>query len=79
MRPAPLAQLSRREREVVERLTAGECARVIADAMDISVRTVESHTAHAYKKLGVRNRVQLVRVVLGHDRPRAGTRGGEPA
>jgi pimeloyl-ACP methyl ester carboxylesterase/DNA-binding CsgD family transcriptional regulator len=53
--------LSRREREVVALTIAGESAADIAGHLFISERTVESHLAGAYTKLGVRSRLELLR------------------
>ncbi len=58
--PTPLTD---REREVVELAVAGLASRDIADALFISTRTVENHLHHAYTKLGVRTRADLVEVV----------------
>jgi DNA-binding CsgD family transcriptional regulator len=38
---------------------AGRTNQEIADALFLSVRTVESHLSHAYAKLGVRSRTEL--------------------
>jgi pimeloyl-ACP methyl ester carboxylesterase/DNA-binding CsgD family transcriptional regulator len=53
--------LSRREREIVVLAVAGETAPEIAKALFISERTVESHLARAYAKLGVGSKVELAR------------------
>lgn len=53
--------LSRREREVVRLAVAGERVTDIARQLFVSERTVESHLASAYAKLGVRSRVELAR------------------
>jgi DNA-binding CsgD family transcriptional regulator len=46
----------------VARLAArGQTAREIAEALFLSERTVESHLAHAYAKLGVASKLDLVR------------------
>jgi pimeloyl-ACP methyl ester carboxylesterase len=55
------ADLSEREREVVELVVAGGTARTIAARLYLSERTVESHLANAYGKLGVRSRIELIR------------------
>jgi len=58
-RAANATALSRREREVaalaVQGLTAGE----IAERLQIGRRTVETHLANSYSKLGVRSKVEL--------------------
>ena len=53
--------LSRREREVVALTVAGESAPAIAAALFLSERTVESHLARAYAKLGVHSKPELAR------------------
>jgi DNA-binding CsgD family transcriptional regulator len=53
--------LSRRERQVARLAAEGRTASEIAKHLFISRRTVESHLAHAYAKLGVRSRLDLVR------------------
>lgn len=55
-----LAQLTRREREVVDLVATGMMNKVIACELGISERTVEVHRRHAFQKLGIRNAVQLV-------------------
>lgn len=55
------ASLSRREREVARLAAEGRSARDIARALVVSERTVESHLAHAYAKLGVASKLDLVR------------------
>lgn len=52
--------LTRRERDVLELAVAGAAAREIAERLVIGERTVETHLANIYRKLGVRNRVELI-------------------
>jgi DNA-binding NarL/FixJ family response regulator len=56
----PLA-LSRRERQIARLAVKGQTAREIAKQLLISERTVETHLASAYGKLGVRSKLDLVR------------------
>jgi DNA-binding CsgD family transcriptional regulator len=56
------AALTKREREVVRLAVGGYSAREIAQQLFIGERTVESHLAGAYAKLGVNSRVELVRL-----------------
>ncbi|XVU30073.1 alpha/beta fold hydrolase [Actinoplanes sp. CA-054009] len=58
--PRP-ASLTPREREVMALAVQGLSARDIAAHLFISERTVESHIEHAYRKLGVTSRIELVR------------------
>ncbi len=54
-----LTALSEREREVLERILDAESTRAIADALHISVKTVEFHRARIREKLGVATQAQL--------------------
>jgi two-component system response regulator DctR len=56
---ARLAVLTPREREVMERVLAGDFNKTIADALGIAVRTVEVHRARIFEKMGVRSAVEL--------------------
>jgi FixJ family two-component response regulator len=67
--PDPLAELTPREREVLEHAVLGKHAKEIAAALGISPRTVEVHKARVMAKLGARNVMELVRVVLEARRP----------
>ena len=53
--------LTEREREIVRLAVDGETALEIAKRLYISDRTVETHLANAYVKLGVQSRVELAR------------------
>jgi DNA-binding CsgD family transcriptional regulator/tetratricopeptide (TPR) repeat protein len=63
------ATLTAREREIVGLLVAGLTARTIADQLVISERTVETHVAAAYRKLGVSNRQELAGLLAAAPRP----------
>lgn len=54
-----LAQLTRREEEVMQRILAGKLNKVIADELGIAMRTVEVHRAHIFEKMQVRSAVEL--------------------
>jgi DNA-binding CsgD family transcriptional regulator len=47
------------ERRVVERAAAGASNREIAQALFVTVKTVEMHLGHAYRKLGISSRADL--------------------
>jgi DNA-binding CsgD family transcriptional regulator len=57
----PLDGLTAREREVLGWALRGVPARGIAQALVLGERTVETHLASIYRKLGVRTRVELMR------------------
>ncbi|MCX7164616.1 MAG: response regulator [Rhodocyclales bacterium] len=54
-----LAQLTIREREVMQRILAGTLNKVIADELGIAMRTVEVHLARIFEKMKVRSAVEL--------------------
>jgi two-component system response regulator FixJ len=54
-------QLSEREREVLGLIVAGLTNKEIGRALDLSPRTVESHRANLFAKLGTESLAQLVR------------------
>jgi DNA-binding NarL/FixJ family response regulator len=56
--------LSDREREVLICLARGMSSKVIAAALDISPRTVESHRANLMRKLGVKSVALLTQVAI---------------
>jgi signal transduction histidine kinase/class 3 adenylate cyclase/DNA-binding CsgD family transcriptional regulator len=53
--------LTRREREVARLAADGHTAREIAGMLFIAERTVETHLARVYDKLGVRSKVELAK------------------
>jgi DNA-binding NarL/FixJ family response regulator len=59
-RPAFGAPLTSRERQVAELAADGMPSREIADALFVSVRTVECHLWAAYAKTGTGSRVKLL-------------------
>jgi FixJ family two-component response regulator len=64
-----LAQLSPREREVLERVVAGASNRTIAREMGISDRTIEKHRENMMVKMRASSLAALIRmIVLYHDR-----------
>jgi DNA-binding CsgD family transcriptional regulator len=57
---ADLTTLIARERQITDILTTGAWTKEIAGALFLSPRTVESHIARIYRKLGVTSRLALV-------------------
>lgn len=62
--PAPLDSLSERERQVLTEVAKGHTNQVIADRLGLSVKTVESYRSRLMKKLGLKNRADLVRLAI---------------
>jgi DNA-binding CsgD family transcriptional regulator len=58
--PEDTQLLSRRELEVMKRISWGDSIREMADAMEISEVTINQYIKTAIKKLGTQNRVQAV-------------------
>jgi len=54
-----LADLTERERDVMQRVVTGRPNKLIADELNISVRTVEVHRARIFEKMGVKSAVEL--------------------
>jgi two-component system response regulator DctR len=61
-----LAQLSQREREVLDELLAGHYNKNIADHLGITPRTVEFHRANLFVKMGVSSAVELAHLLGRH-------------
>lgn len=63
---SPFEQLSAREREVLKLIAEGATNKTIAEAMNISIKTVEKHRTNLMSKLNVHDLVGLVRVAIKH-------------
>lgn len=59
-----LSQLTQREREVLDLVVAGKTNRDIADALAISVKTVEAHRARLMEKVEAESVAELVQAAL---------------
>jgi DNA-binding CsgD family transcriptional regulator len=62
-----LSSLTAAERRVAEAAADGRTNREIAAAFHVSVRTVETHLANTYRKIGVSTRTQLALHLRGRD------------
>ena len=61
---ARLTQLTPRELEVLNLLVAGKHNKIIANELNISVRTAEAHRAKVMKKLRADSLSDIVRIAL---------------
>jgi DNA-binding NarL/FixJ family response regulator len=52
--------LTKREMEVLELVATGRTNKEVADALFVSVKTVETHKTHILEKLGLKNTAELV-------------------
>jgi len=62
--PQRADELTPREMEVVKLIAEANTNRQIANALQVSEKTVESHRANVLSKLGMRDRVELVRYAI---------------
>jgi two-component system response regulator DctR len=60
---ARLAELTERERDVMRLVVEGLPNKLIADQLDISVRTVEVHRARVFDKMEVKSAVELANML----------------
>jgi DNA-binding NarL/FixJ family response regulator len=63
-RAEPDGPLTPRELEVVKLIAEAYTNRQIAGTLKVSEKTVESHRANVFSKLGIRDRVELVRYAI---------------
>ncbi|SES13711.1 regulatory protein, luxR family [Streptomyces sp. yr375] len=64
--PDRLCQLSRRERQVMDLLVAGQGVRDVAQEMSLTDKTVRNYLSRIYTKLNVRCRSEAILYWLGH-------------
>jgi DNA-binding NarL/FixJ family response regulator len=58
--------LTSREQEVLRHIATGESNKQIARALDLSVRTVETHRLNIKRKLGIEGQAELIRFAVQH-------------
>ncbi|MFO1467950.1 MAG: response regulator transcription factor [Steroidobacteraceae bacterium] len=74
-RPAPDPRaITSREREVMRRISMGESNKLIARALDLSVKTVEKHRSNLMRKLQLHNTAAITMYAVRH-----GLVSGRPA
>ena len=68
--PAPdISPLTRREGQIIELLSRGQRSQEIAETLIISVETVKVHIQHIYRKMGVKNRVEMIILLKSRQSP----------
>ena len=60
----PLAHLTKRERDVLKLVAEGHSSRRIAEVLEISIRTVETHRTNLMQKLDLHNTAELTRYAI---------------
>ena len=63
----PLSCLTRRELEIARLVNKGCSNKAVAKELDIAERTVKAHLSSIFEKLDVKDRLQLVVFMSGHD------------
>lgn len=58
-----LSRLTSREKQIMEQVLAGKFNKVIADELNISMRTVEVHRANLFDKMQVKTAVELANLL----------------
>ena len=51
--------ITKREQEIIEALLHGKSNKELAEALFVSEKTIETHLANIYRKVGVKNRLEL--------------------
>ncbi len=60
-RPVDTTGLTQRQAEVLELVAVGRSAKEIARHLGIGVGTVKTHLSMAFRRLGLRNRIEAIR------------------
>ncbi len=72
-KPGSDGALTATEQRIIALAAAGQTSREVASALFLSVRTVDSHLGHIYRKLGLRSRTELALWASAHPLPPAVT------
>jgi DNA-binding NarL/FixJ family response regulator len=70
--------LTRRELEIIAKITAGLSNKEVGHAFSISERTVKHHLTNIFNKIGVSNRLALALFAVNHQLMAASPRSGPP-
>ena len=62
----PASALTKRELQVMEMIARGMTSREIAEHLQISIKTIDTHRGHVLKKLGLRNNAEVTRFAAKH-------------
>jgi DNA-binding CsgD family transcriptional regulator len=65
-------QISAREQDIIRLLLEGKNAKDISRELYISIKTVKTHIYNIYRKLGIKNRWQLITMIHNYGRSAAG-------
>ena len=57
-------ELTKREFQILGQVAAGKTNKELADALFISIKTVETHKTHIHEKLGLKNTTELVKYAI---------------
>src|SRR5512135_1094727 len=78
-RPAPFADLTPREREILECIADGMSNKMIARALEITDGTVKLHVKAILRKLGMRSRVEAAVAAVEHGLGKNRRKPGPPS
>ena len=56
-------KVTKREQEIITQICEGKTNKEISEALFISLQTVKDHTHRIYTKVGIKNRMQLVKLI----------------
>lgn len=62
--PSETAPLSKREREILQKIANGATTKEVASELGISPHTVKTHLERIFEKLGANDRAQAVAIAI---------------
>jgi DNA-binding NarL/FixJ family response regulator len=69
--------LSQKEREIIVLISKGFAVKEIEEQVFLAEQTVRNYISNIYKKLGVKNRAEIIRLVLNTRLPELLPKSGE--